>query len=78
MAAAFFMVKEKILPVKRIKVVIPRKKLIKLYYAKRYLTPMESAKLCMFLRVVEKNIIMLRHVESIVGNVLLKSLSHRE
>ncbi len=66
------MAKEKICQFKTIRVNVPRKMLIKLFYCNRYLTHKETVKIGQKLTQIEKEINKLLHVRSIVEKVLLK------
>ena len=67
------MPKEKICPVSEVRISIPRKRLIKLFYDFSALDPYDNVEMRGFLRKLEKNIEALRHVASIVENILLRS-----
>ena len=65
--------KEKICQFKIVKVNIPQKLLIKLFYCKRHLTPKESLKISQKSAQVEEKINQLLHIKSIVEKIQLKS-----
>jgi hypothetical protein len=62
--------KEKICPVSIVHLNIPRKKLIKYFYEHSALDPYESNDFRTLLGKIEKNIIYLQHVQSIVEKIL--------
>lgn len=64
--------KEKICQFKTVKVNIPKKMLIKLFYCNRPLTIQEGIKLDQKLTQLENKINQLLHVRSVVEKVLLK------
>ncbi len=66
------MEKEKICQFKTIRVNIPQKMLIKLFYCNRFLTHKETRKISQKLALIDKEINKLLHVRSIVERIFLK------
>jgi len=65
--------KEIICQFKIIKINVPQKTIIRLYYAKRYLTLEERSKISQKSTQIEKEFNKLLHLRSIVEKILLKS-----
>ena len=71
------MEKEEICQFNLIRINVPQKTIINLYYARRYLTPKERLKISQKLTQIEKEFNKLLHLRSIVEKILLKSPDSR-